>query len=135
MCENMSEMIKLLGYSPAKWEDDSLVLLNQSALPLKEEYLTLRSVEDVVRAIGDLTVRGAPLIGIVAAYGLCLIKNPLDETIFQQSCERLANIRPTAVNLRWSIERMAAFRRRNLQCDNLRELMVGEARQIHIEDA
>ncbi|OGC89520.1 MAG: S-methyl-5-thioribose-1-phosphate isomerase [candidate division Zixibacteria bacterium RBG_16_53_22] len=118
-----------------RWADDTLIALNQRALPLKEEYLSLKSVDEVVEAIGVLTVRGAPLIGIAAAYGLCLTTNLGDDALFADSCRRFIDIRPTAVNLRWAVERMAGFRTRNLRCDNLRELMIEEARRTHAEDA
>jgi len=124
-----------LGFSPIKWKGEALVVIDQRSLPSKEVYLRLGSVDDVAGAIGDLTVRGAPLIGITAAYALCLIDNIRDNIAFEESCRRLINIRPTAVNLGWAVERMAGFRRHNLQCDNLRDLMIEEAQRIHAEDA
>ncbi len=131
----MINIMQKLGFTPVNWSEGALEVLNQRALPLREEYLSMTNVEDVIRAISDLTVRGAPLIGVVAAYGLCLVSDPRDDGEFAPACQRIIGIRPTAVNLRWAVERMVAFRRSNARCDNLRELMIEEAHRIHAEDA
>ncbi len=81
--------------------------LDQTVLPFEKRTLTLASIDDCVRAIATMQVRGAPLIGAVAAYGLALSlrRAAADEDIVK-ACSTLAATRPTAVNLRWALERV-----------------------------
>ncbi len=95
------------------WADDAVVLIDQKALPGKVRYLTLTDWRDVVEAIRDLTVRGAPAIGVAAAMGVALGTLQLPETSagglrrsFDKLCGAFAKARPTARNLFWAIERM-----------------------------
>jgi methylthioribose-1-phosphate isomerase len=95
------------------WADDAVVLIDQKALPGKVHYLTLTDWRDVVEAIRDLTVRGAPAIGVAAAMGIALGALQLPEgsvpearKSFARLCETFAKARPTARNLFWAIERM-----------------------------
>ena len=95
------------------WVDDSIVLIDQKALPGKVHYLTLTDWRDVVKAIKDLTIRGAPAIGVAAAMGIALGTLQLPETSltgfrksFEGLCKAFAKTRPTARNLFWAIERM-----------------------------
>ena len=90
-----------------KWEGDALRLLDQRALPLETKYRICRDYEEVAAAIEDMTVRGAPAIGVAAAYGLALAER---EGEFAQAAKRLAATRPTAVNLFWAIKRMEETR-------------------------
>ncbi|SDO16608.1 S-methyl-5-thioribose-1-phosphate isomerase [Alkalicoccus daliensis] len=90
-----------------------LVILDQSVLPETEKYLDLITVEDVWEAIYELKVRGAPAIGIAAAYGVYLAVKQENETdrdaftkAFAKAKNYLASSRPTAVNLFWALERM-----------------------------
>ena len=102
-----------------------VVLLDQRRLPSAEEYLRLRSVEDVARAIEQLAVRGAPAIGIAAAYGVVIAA--AEGSGVAAAIERLRRTRPTAVNLAWALERMA-----RVGADL--EALAREARAIHRED-
>lgn len=95
------------------WEDDRLVILDQTLLPDEERYITLETAEDVHRAIRRLEVRGAPAIGVAAALGLYLaIRHSASPTYdslldeLRQAKNHLASSRPTAVNLFWALERM-----------------------------
>jgi methylthioribose-1-phosphate isomerase len=83
-------------------------IIDQTVLPHLLEIRRLRSVEDAAEAIRTMRVRGAPLIGATAAYGLALAlrKDGTDDT-FEASREMLAATRPTAVNLRWALDEMA----------------------------
>jgi methylthioribose-1-phosphate isomerase len=106
-------------------DDREVVMLDQRRLPLAEEYLRLRSVEEVAEAIERLAVRGAPAIGIAAAYGVVLAAArgaPVPAAV-----ERLRRTRPTAVNLAWALERMT-----RVPADV--ESLAKEARAIHRED-
>ncbi len=87
-----------------QWKGDHLLLLDQRKLPWKEEYLQLRTLEEVARAIEEMKVRGAPAIGCVAAYGVVLALK--EGKRLQEAVARLRRTRPTAVNLFWALERM-----------------------------
>ncbi len=95
--------------SPLRWQDGSLFLLDQRALPIDEVWLRLDRYEDVCNAIRDLTVRGAPAIGCAAAYGVALgmrQREAGERVQPEQIYEALAATRPTAVNLFWALARM-----------------------------
>jgi methylthioribose-1-phosphate isomerase len=105
--------------------DREVVLLDQRRLPLAEEYLRLRTVDEVAVAIERLAVRGAPAIGIAAAYGVVL--GAAEGAGVPAAVERLRRTRPTAVNLAWALERMS-----RVAVDV--EALAREARAIHRED-
>jgi methylthioribose-1-phosphate isomerase len=85
----------------------SVEIIDQTKLPHVFEVVRLESVEDAATAIRDMLVRGAPLIGATAAYGVCLALrlDPSDEAL-SKAVATLAATRPTAINLRWALERM-----------------------------
>src|SRR2546428_103990 len=85
-----------------------VLLLEQRGLPARADIVTARSAEEVARAIREMVVRGAPAIGCAAAYGLAL-----GAADFDRSRELLLAARPTAVNLRWALERLAKIQPRN----------------------
>ena len=91
--------------APVAWKDDALELLDQTRLPAEEVWLRCTTEDDVADAIRRLAVRGAPAIGIAAAYGVVLgVRRGTD---IAAVAALLASTRPTAVNLRWALERMA----------------------------
>lgn len=105
--------------------DREVVMLDQRQLPAREEYLRLGDVEQVAHAIERLAVRGAPAIGIAAAYGVVLaVARGGDRA---SAIERLRRTRPTAVNLAWALERMA-------RAPADLGALAAEARAIHRED-
>lgn len=106
--------------------DGHLRLLDQTRLPAEEVYLECQSTQEVWDAIKCLAVRGAPAIGIAAAYGCVL---GLREGDLDRAAEHLATSRPTAVNLFWALERMKRVVPRDP--DALLEV----ARKVHREDA
>ncbi|MBI2384002.1 MAG: S-methyl-5-thioribose-1-phosphate isomerase [Gammaproteobacteria bacterium] len=114
---------------PIEWAGDHLRLLDQRVLPHEERYLQCRSAEDVARAIHDMVVRGAPAIGIAAAYGLVLAAQR-DPASYDAADAVLAQSRPTAINLRWALERM----RRGWKARPEAATLLAEARRIHEED-
>lgn len=94
-------------------EGDAIAVLNQTKLPHSTEYKTLTTIEEVWKSIVMLEVRGAPAIGIVAAFGLALASKNITLYIlknfkkkFNRDCNYLGTSRPTAVNLFWAIDRM-----------------------------
>jgi methylthioribose-1-phosphate isomerase len=122
--------------------DRQVAMLDQRALPLVEKYELLARVEEVAVAIEQLTVRGAPAIGVAAAYGVVLAaaeeSGGADAFVrhVTAAVERLRSTRPTAVNLAWALERMA---RRVPEVSELGAAeriarLAGEARAIHRED-
>ncbi|MEO7985172.1 MAG: S-methyl-5-thioribose-1-phosphate isomerase [Gemmatimonadales bacterium] len=123
--------------SPIAWTPAGGVrILDQTLLPTEERYLDLESVEAVAEAIRMLRVRGAPLIGIAAAMGVTLdtrVSNTLDAV--RRAAAVLVVTRPTAVNLRWALDRME--RRASLAAQagaDLRTALVTEANVIWEED-
>jgi methylthioribose-1-phosphate isomerase len=87
-------------FSPIRWEGDILKLLDQTLLPTEEVWLDCREPEQVADAIRRLAVRGAPAIGVAAAYGLVLGADR-----FEEVSSLLRSTRPTAVNLGWALDR------------------------------
>ena len=111
-----------------------LKLLDQRALPGREAYVVCRSVEDAALAIEKMTVRGAPAIGIAAAYGVVLAGG--GRGAVSVALERLARTRPTAVNLFAALERMRAVFEAASSLDGaaLADLLLDEAVRIHEAD-
>jgi methylthioribose-1-phosphate isomerase len=88
------------------WQGDHLRLLDQRRLPAEETYVDCRSAEEVATAVRDLVVRGAPAIGIAAAWGVVLAARN-EPTRLEAASAHLRAARPTAVNLMWALDRMA----------------------------
>lgn len=88
----------------------SVAIIDQTKLPHRFEIVTLRTLEEAILAISDMLVRGAPLIGATAAYGVCLgLNEDCSDTRLEAVCAALIAARPTAVNLRWAVERMRSL--------------------------
>jgi methylthioribose-1-phosphate isomerase len=111
------------------WQGDCLRLLDQRLLPREETYVDCRTPEDVARAIRDLVVRGAPAIGIAAAWGVVLAAQR-DPGGLDAALAHLRAARPTAVNLMWALDRMQGAARRGMGVDALAR----EAQAIQDED-
>jgi len=92
-----------------RWDGRTLSVLDQTELPARETWRTLTGAEDTAAAIRRLSVRGAPLIGIVAAYGLAMeVTRRPGLGALEDGAEILTAARPTAVNLAWAVERVRA---------------------------
>ena len=90
--------------------DNAVEIIDQTRLPHEFVTLHLDTMRDAERAIKDMQVRGAPLIGVTAAYGVALsMKDHASDAALAATCGVLLAARPTAVNLRWGVERMRAF--------------------------
>jgi methylthioribose-1-phosphate isomerase len=133
----MRQTIKNIALS----QDGSAVrILDQTRLPNELVYLELRSREEMYEAIKALRVRGAPAIGVFAAYAVAVLaRNYTEDTFFDslsKDCAYLASCRPTAVNLARQLERMkaAALARRGESAARLVECLRTEADDIHGED-
>ena len=123
-----------------RWEDDHLSLLDQRVLPLTETYLDYRDAPAVAEAIRSMVVRGAPAIGITAAYGVVLATQQHQADTPQRWREAvaadmqvLAASRPTAVNLFWALERMRRVLG-HVQDETAIDTLLHEAMAIHDED-
>jgi methylthioribose-1-phosphate isomerase len=95
---------------PFYYEDDTFFILDQRRLPLDEAWIPCRTAEEVEECIRTLAVRGAPAIGIAAAYGLVLAATR-DRAGIEKAADMLVNARPTAVNLSWAVRRCRAVLR------------------------
>jgi methylthioribose-1-phosphate isomerase len=92
-----------------RWDGRTLSVLDQTGLPAREAWLALTGAEDTAAAIRRLSVRGAPLIGMVAAYGLAMeVTRRPGLGVLEDGAELLTAARPTAVNLAWAVERVRA---------------------------
>ncbi len=128
---------------PLEWRENRLVLLDQRFLPCETKRVECKSAEDVCRAMRSMVVRGAPAIGIAAAYGVVLAakaskasdRSGLIRDV-HDAADTIGSARPTAVNLFWSLERMKGVLRRNDSDDILllKEMLLEEAHSIHEED-
>jgi len=88
-------------------KDQAVKIINQTKLPHKFEVKNLKTVRDAINAIKTMEVRGAPLIGATAAYGVVLaIMEKNDPEFIKKSSENLIKSRPTAINLKWAVNRM-----------------------------
>jgi methylthioribose-1-phosphate isomerase len=114
---------------PIVWTRGQLRLLDQRVLPQQLRWLDCHGPQDVAAAIHEMAVRGAPAIGIAAAYGLVLAVRA-DADGFERAAAGLAASRPTAVNLRWALERMRGVWLATHSVDRLE----AEALRIHAED-
>ena len=91
-------------------DGQSVGIIDQTRLPHEFRVATLATLDDTARAIRDMLVRGAPLIGATAAYGVCLgLHAGTSDTDLEKICATLVACRPTAVNLRWAVDRMRAL--------------------------
>lgn len=122
----------LSSIQPVRWDETCLTVIDQRQLPHKLSLLKLRTVEEVARAIEEMVVRGAPLIGIVAAYGVALAGLSSDHAPqLRRAIQRLGRTRPTARDLFASLER---FERLLTRPRLSAQLLLAEAREIHRAD-
>lgn len=123
------------------WEENSLSLLDQQKLPHITEYLKITNIKEVYEAIKTLKVRGAPAIGIAAAYGLVLAaftyeNSPIDEFLksLKRDADYLAGARPTAVNLSWALNRLVGKAGTAQTANEAKTDLLHEAIRIQLED-
>lgn len=125
------------------WQEDHLVILDQTQLPLREIYSDVNTIGQVWDAIKKLKVRGAPAIGIAGAYGLYLGVRDLDSKNFtsfnvelNRWIEYLKSSRPTAVNLSWALERInqTVYANKDKDLEEIKQIILDTAKTIHAED-
>ena len=117
------------------WFEKNIVkIIDQTKLPHKFEIKDLKSVKDAIHAIKTMEVRGAPLIGATAAYGLALsIIEKNDLSFLKKSSEELVASRPTAINLKWAIDRMMK-KLSGVNDKDILKIALDEAKTITEED-
>lgn len=94
----------LMDMKTLYWKDDQLYLLDQTLLPHEVEYLVCGTYQDVIFAIKTLIVRGAPAIGVAAAFAMALAELAGDD--LEKAAQEIKAARPTAVNLAWAVDRV-----------------------------
>ncbi len=126
---------------PIEWKNDHVTLIDQTVLPLEETWLKYHDYHGVAAAIREMKIRGAPAIGITAAYGLALtavhFQGDSVEQLRQelnQASRVLAATRPTAVNLFWALERMEKAAQSAPDLATARTVIVEQAKALHQED-
>jgi len=124
-----------------EWLEDRLRILDQRRLPQVQSFVDLSDYRDVALAIREMKVRGAPAIGIAAAYGIALGGQAIEAasrdeflTRLNQVIQTLSATRPTAVNLFRAIGRMKEAATRGDNIDEIKKMLVNEAKQIHSEE-
>ncbi|WP_099238963.1 S-methyl-5-thioribose-1-phosphate isomerase [Synechococcus sp. BDU 130192] len=128
--------------NPIVWQEDCVLLVDQTLLPLACKVVEIKTYQAMAEAIRTMIVRGAPAIGVSAAYGLYLGAKEIqttDRTIFLEKLEAIAatlrQTRPTAVNLFWAIDRvMATVQDATGNIPELQNLILDTAKAIHNED-
>ncbi|THE09687.1 S-methyl-5-thioribose-1-phosphate isomerase [Bacillus timonensis] len=124
-----------------QWNETSIKLLDQTKLPLETVFIDLFTIEDVWKSIVSLKVRGAPAIGITAAFGLALSAKSYEETNLEEFKEKLrkdkehlASSRPTAVNLIWALNRLVTSIQDSTSVNEAKTTLTHEAIRIQAED-
>ncbi len=130
--------MKYKNYFSLEFKDDKLIFLDQTKIPLEEVYVETDDLERIAGAIERLEVRGAPLIGVVAAYGLALAMKDIGKSKrherFNSAYKRLASTRPTAVNLFWALDQIKDEFEKNVNEIDLYLLLIKKARELHQDD-
>lgn len=135
--------MKTQSFEIVDWQDNCVVLLDQRLLPQEEKYVRLTDYRDVAQAIQNMTVRGAPAIGVTAAFAVALgalQSKAGDKKELKRELETICNIlfqtRPTAVNLEWGLNRMKQAFKENedLALNSLKQKLIETAKQIKHDD-
>ncbi|MDD5191389.1 MAG: S-methyl-5-thioribose-1-phosphate isomerase [Dehalococcoidales bacterium] len=131
-----------LDYQPIEWLGDRVKFLDQTRLPDDEMYIETKDYLEIVAAIKELKVRGAPLIGVAGAYGMALaslhiyVKGRAELLRrLKDVADNIGNARPTARNLMWAVERMLRVAVDGKTIENIRQALVAEATAIHEQEA
>ena len=121
-------------YRTIWFENDVLKIIDQTKLPHQFVIKELKTVKEAINAIKKMEVRGAPLIGATAAYGLVLaILENNDQSFLKKSAEHLIGSRPTAINLKWAVDRMMK-KLSGVNSEKIFDIALSEAKEICEED-
>ena len=128
--------MKIAGkeYKTIWFHKNVVKIIDQTKLPHQFVIKNLKTVKEAINAIKTMEVRGAPLIGATAAYGLVLsIIEKNEQNFLKKSAQELINSRPTAINLKWAVDRMIK-KLSGVNSDNILEIAIKEAKEICDED-
>ena len=121
-------------YRTIWFENNVVKIIDQTKLPHQFIIKDLKKVNDAINAIKTMEVRGAPLIGATAAYGLVLaILENNDQSFLKKSANDLISSRPTAINLKWAVDRMMN-KLSGVNSDKILEIAINESKEICEED-
>ena len=122
------------AYRTIWFENNTVKIIDQTKLPHQFIIKDLKTVKDSINAIKTMEVRGAPLIGATAAYGIVLsIIEKNDQSFLKKSSEDLIASRPTAINLKWAVDRMIK-KLSGINSDEILKVALKEAKSIVEED-
>ncbi len=125
-----------MNFSTIRWVEDEVEILDQTKLPGQETYVRIKDYRELVRAIKTLQVRGAPLIGVAAAYAIVLAARQCRNKVeLAVAINEIKLARPTAVNLSWAVERMLISYHAFADKPDVSQRLLDLALQIHDEDA
>lgn len=126
---------------PIEWAYGKLKLLDQTRLPTEQVWLELRHYQEVVEAIAQMKVRGAPAIGVAAAYAVAMAARESGATareellaFLKEAAQKISAARPTAVNASWAVKRMLSVAEAEEDLGQLGARLLGEAKRIQQED-
>mgnify|MGYP000582196970 CR=1 FL=1 len=128
---------------PLEWKNFTLKILDQTLLPFSKKYIVCRTYKETAKAIKDMKLRGAPLIGVAAAFGIAMeVKKSRAKDYngmrreMKAAAAALVETRPTAVNLKWAADRMLEFAEKNKErrINSLKDMLIAEAVNIMKED-
>ena len=142
LCVSAVRQEELMKFKSIEWKRDRVRLLDQRKLPREVRYIECRDASAVAQAIRNMTIRGAPAIGVAAAMGIALAAKKIRSgnlEVFRRTledvCQKMRKTRPTAVNLFWAASRMEALLRRDVaSVEELRRSLEEEALRIYEED-
>ena len=131
------------SWKTIEWKKEGVLIIDQRKLPDKELYINCKNHKKVAKCIKNMSIRGAPAIGIAAAMGIALgglkintSERELFERKFYKICEDMKNTRPTAINLFWAINKMKETynRNRDLSISDIKAILIKEANKILEDD-
>ena len=137
----LAQLTEIKSFRPIRWDDGVVELIDQTLLPLEEVWLRYDDYRDVVAAIQDMKIRGAPAIGVAGGYALALAAKELAEradaefmTGLEAAGSEIASARPTAVNLAWAVHRILDFAASLRNDPEIVAKLILEAKRIQDED-
>jgi methylthioribose-1-phosphate isomerase len=134
---------KMMEIEPIRWSDGTLMLLDQTRLPLEQVTVEITRYEDAVLAISTMQVRGAPAIGVTAAYAMALAAGQIDAGVngrdeflsqLRRAAGEIGAARPTAVNLGWAVQKQMELAESVGSAAEIGSRLLREAHRIHQQD-
>ncbi len=135
------QIIDNLSLKTVEWKDNKVIMIDQTKLPNKLEYVEYSDYHDVANAIKNMVVRGAPAIGVSGAFGLALAAiqskaTSKEELIkdLEYAKQHLFSTRPTAVNLKWGLDKIMEIAKKVADISTMRNSIINEAKKIAEDD-